>query len=124
MSVGIGTNGGGSGSTWPHAAASGGFQETSLQFGLWMQAQLQQAYWAGFQAGQASQPSLQPTAQPQSGGWGGWPATTWSPLVGGVANSSSQSAPVTSFNGPPNGPLAHLFGGAMESSRGGQRDVA
>jgi hypothetical protein len=91
------------------SAGSGGaghFQVEALQIGLWMQAQLQQAYWAGYQAGQSASVS----------GWVQPPAAAFNPTV------HSKSTSVADFNGPVNGPLAHLF--MQSGATGVSRDAA
>lgn len=116
-------NGGWSGVPGQNGVGSGGqFQVEAMQFGLWMQAhmqmQLQQAYWAGFQAGMQAGQSQVPGQMLGQGSGAGWP---WS----GMGASPIGHQPVQNFNGPVNGPLAHLFmqsGG--QSAQGGSRDAA
>lgn len=91
-----------------------GFQAQALQFGLWMQAQLQLAYSAGYQAGQRAGSVPAPMAGTTSGFAPGWTSGD-SQFTAGQGQIQNQSQ----FNTPVSGPLAHLFMNAAEFGANG-----
>lgn len=121
-----------------NAGVAGGFQDAAVQFGVWMQGQLHQAYLAGFQAGmQAGQQNLGqqgsgfgPGAAWNQGAWNGW-GQTQPNMFGqngfgqngfGQNGFGQNGFGQNGFGGGVGSPLHTLFGGGI--GEGASRDAA